>query len=143
MTLLISFVVGLIFGLGLIVSGMADPGKVTSFLDLTGNFDPSLVMVMAGAIAVGATAFRQARRMGRTLLGSPMQLPEATPIDRRLLLGSTLFGIGWGLAGICPGPGLVLLGMGDTRGLMFCLAMLGGMALFKRLQRPHSNLASA
>ncbi|UWE18872.1 YeeE/YedE family protein [Herbaspirillum huttiense] len=126
---------GLLFGLGLIVSGMADPAKVLGFLDLAGQWDPSLALVMGGAIAIGLPAFTLARKRQRTLLGEPMQLPTARTIDRRLVLGSLLFGIGWGIAGICPGPALVLLGMASGKGLAFVLAMLAGMLLFRWNER--------
>ncbi|TDY89149.1 UNVERIFIED_ORG: hypothetical protein DFO49_3253 [Herbaspirillum seropedicae] len=126
---------GLLFGLGLIVSGMADPAKVLGFLDLAGQWDPSLALVMGGAIAIGLPAFTLARKRQRTLLGEPMQLPTARTIDRRLVLGSLLFGIGWGIAGICPGPALVLLGMSSGKGLAFVLAMLAGMLLFRWNER--------
>ena len=131
----VSFASGLIFGLGLIVSGMADPGKVLAFLDLAGTWDPSLMLVMAGAIAVGLFAFRVAGTRPETLLGQPLQLPVPGKIDRPLIIGSLLFGIGWGLAGICPGPALVLLGSGGGEGGIFILAMLVGMALFELQQR--------
>lgn len=126
---------GLLFGLGLIVSGMADPAKVLGFLDLAGQWDPSLALVMGGAIAIGLPAFTLARKRQRTLLGEPMQLPTARTIDRRLVLGSLLFGVGWGIAGICPGPALVLLGMASGKGLAFVLAMLAGMLLFRWSER--------
>ena len=126
---------GLLFGLGLIVSGMADPAKVLGFLDLAGQWDPSLALVMGGAIAIGLPAFTLARKRQRTLLGEPMQLPTARTIDRRLVLGSLLFGVGWGIAGICPGPALVLLGMASGKGLAFVLAMLAGMLLFRWNER--------
>ena len=126
---------GLLFGLGLIVSGMADPAKVLGFLDLAGQWDPSLALVMGGAIAIGLPAFTLARKRQRTLLGEPMQLPTARTIDRRLVLGSLLFGVGWGIAGICPGPALVLLGMASGKGLAFVLAMLVGMLLFRWSER--------
>ncbi|MBP1313233.1 putative membrane protein YedE/YeeE [Herbaspirillum sp. 1173] len=126
---------GLLFGLGLIVSGMADPAKVLGFLDLAGQWDPSLALVMGGAIAIGLPAFTLARKRQRTLLGEPMQLPTARTIDRRLVLGSLLFGIGWGIAGICPGPALVLLGMASGKGLAFVLAMVAGMLLFRWNER--------
>ncbi|QJQ01298.1 DUF6691 family protein [Herbaspirillum rubrisubalbicans] len=129
-------VAGLIFGLGLIVSGMANPAKVLGFLDLAGAWDPSLALVMAGAIGIGVPAFAWARKRQQSLLGAPLQLPSASGIDRRLVLGSLLFGVGWGMAGICPGPALVLLGMGSLKGLAFVLAMLAGMKLFGWLQRP-------
>jgi len=125
----------LIFGFGLIISGMANPAKVLAFLDLTGNWDPSLVFVMAGAILVAFFAFLYAGRRKTTLLGKEMKLPAFSKIDRRLVLGSILFGAGWGLAGFCPGPALVGLGMGAPKALLFVLAMLAGMVLFELLDR--------
>ena len=125
-----SLLSSMVFGLGLIVSGMADPGKVLGFLDLAGAWDPSLAFVMAGAIAVGLPAFSIARRRAASLLGEPMQLPARRGIDRRLVLGSALFGVGWALAGFCPGPALVALGMGEMKALVFVLAMLAGMGVF-------------
>ncbi|MFJ1251995.1 DUF6691 family protein [Cupriavidus sp. CuC1] len=133
-SLLISLACGLVFGLGLILAGMANPGKVLGFLDLAGRWDPSLALVMGGAIAVGVVAFAFARRRAVSLLGVPMLLPASRRIDRRLLGGSLLFGVGWGLAGICPGPALVLLGAGAWQGAVFVLAMLAGMALFEWLE---------
>ncbi|MDF6979433.1 YeeE/YedE family protein, partial [Escherichia coli] len=107
MAIVIALVAGLLFGTGLIVSGMANPAKVLGFLDLFGQWDPSLAFVMAGAIAVGVIAFFVAGRRGRSWLGTPIQLPSATGVTARLVLGSAVFGIGWGLAGFCPGPALV------------------------------------
>ena len=130
-----AFLAGLVFGIGLLVSGMTDPGKVLGFLDLAGNWDPSLALVMVGAIAVGLVAFALAKQRALSLLGLPMQLPTARQIDRRLVLGSLTFGIGWGVAGICPGPALVLLGAGVPQGMVFVVAMLGGMAGFELLER--------
>jgi len=135
MNIVFAFAAGLIFGLGLLVSGMANPAKVLGFLDLAGNWDPSLAFVMGGAIAVGAIAFAFAKRSSMSLLGLPMQLPNARHIDRRLVGGNLLFGIGWGLAGICPGPALVLLGAGAIKGLVFVLAMLSGMAAYEMIER--------
>ena len=126
-----SLLAGLIFGVGLIVAGMANPAKVLGFLDLAGPWDPSLALVMGGGIVVGSMAFALARRRTVSWLGLPMQLPGKGRIDRRLMLGSTLFGVGWGLAGICPGPALVLLGSGSAKGALFVLAMLLGMGLFE------------
>lgn len=126
---------GLIFGFGLIVSGMINPDKVQDFLDMSGAWDPSLVFVMGGAIAVGFLAFTVAKQRGQTLLGAAIQLPTSRIIDRRLVLGSLAFGIGWGIAGICPGPGLVLVGSGSLQGIVFVVAMLGGMGLFEFLER--------
>jgi uncharacterized membrane protein YedE/YeeE len=135
MSALFAFIVGLLFGVGLILSGMSNPAKVLGFLDLAGKWDPSLALVMAGAIAVGAGAFAIARRRTTTWLGLPMSLPAATSVDRRLVIGSALFGVGWGLAGICPGPALVLVGAGAAKGLLFFAAMLAGMAVFEGLER--------
>ena len=130
-----SLLAGLVFGLGLIVSGMANPAKVIGFLDLAGPWDPSLAFVMAGAIAVGAVAFALAGRRRSSLIGAEMRLPAARAIDRRLIAGSLVFGIGWGIAGFCPGPALVALGMGQTKALIFVGAMLAGMGLFELLER--------
>lgn len=136
MNTLFSFIAGLVFGLGLLLSGMTNPAKVLGFLDLTGAWDPSLALVMAGAIAVALAAFMLAKRRQTTWLGLPMLLPVATHIDRRLVIGSVLFGVGWGLAGICPGPALVLVVAGGTKGLIFFAAMLVGMGLFEWIERP-------
>jgi len=125
---------GVIFGVGLLLSGMADPAKVQGFLDLAGRWDPSLAMVMVGAIAVGLVGFTIAKRREHSLLKLPMQLPTATKIDRKLVIGSALFGIGWGLAGICPGPALVTLAMGIPQAIVFVVAMLAGMRLLRFMQ---------
>ena len=134
-----SLLAGLVFGLGLIVSGMANPAKVIGFLDLTGAWDPSLALVMAGAIGVSFFAFLFAKKRSRSLLGADMKLPTGSTIDRRLVIGSTLFGIGWGVAGFCPGPGLVALGMGEVKALIFVAAMLAGMVLFELLEKRRST----
>ncbi len=134
MNLVASFLAGLVFGLGLIVSGMANPVKVLGFLDLAGDWDPSLAFVMGGAIAVGTIAFFVARKRVVSLLGAPMRLPASRDIDRRLVGGSLLFGIGWGIAGFCPGPGLVALGMGEVKALVFVAAMLAGMGIWELLE---------
>ena len=123
------FLIGLLFGIGLIVSGMSDPGKVLGFLDVAGAWDPSLLFVMGGAIAVSVFAFAFARRRTRAFLGGAMQLPTAADVDRRLVVGSLVFGIGWGLVGFCPGPALVALGAGHWQALVFTAAMLAGLAL--------------
>ena len=135
MAIVIALVAGLLFGAGLIVSGMANPAKVLGFLDLFGQWDPSLAFVMAGAIAVGVVAFFVARRHGHSWLGTLIQLPSATGVTMRLVLGSAVFGIGWGLAGFCPGPALVALGAGVPKAAGFVAAMLAGMATFNWLQR--------
>lgn len=135
MTIVASLLAGLLFGLGLIVSGMADPAKVLGFLDLAGRWDPSLAFVMAGAIAVGVGAFAIAGRRTRSLLGQPMRLPAKQPVDRRLVGGGLLFGVGWGIAGFCPGPAIVALGMGEAKAAVFVAAMLAGMGLFELSER--------
>lgn len=129
------FAVGLLFGLGLIVAGMTDPSKVIGFLDLAGDWDPSLAFVMGGAILVGLGAFAVAKRRTTSFLGGVMQLPTSTVIDRRLVLGSLLFGAGWGLAGFCPGPAIVSLGAGQSKAAVFVLAMVAGMAIFEWAER--------
>ena len=130
MHVLAALLSGLVFGLGLLVSGMANPAKVLGFLDLAGRWDPSLALVMAGAIAVGMLAFSVARRRTVSLLGLDLIWPKARHIDRRLIGGSVLFGIGWGIAGFCPGPALVALGMGEWKAVVFVVAMVIGMGLF-------------
>ena len=129
------FAVGLLFGIGLILSGMTDPGKVTGFLDLFGQWDPSLALVMGGAIMVGVFAFAIAKKRTTTFLGGALHLPKSTDIDRRLVVGGLVFGAGWGLAGFCPGPALVALGMGVPQAYVFVLAMLAGLGLFEVLER--------
>jgi uncharacterized membrane protein YedE/YeeE len=137
--IIISFLAGLIFCIGLIISGMADPAKVLSCLDVAGLWNPSLIVVMAGAIGVGFFAFLWAKSRKTTLLGGEMKLPSATKIDRRLIIGAVMFGIGWGIAGFCPGPALVGLGMGLPKALIFVAAMLAGMALYELLDRPRGG----
>ncbi len=130
MTILMAALAGLVFGLGLLVSGMADPQKVLGFLDIAGAWDPSLALVMGGAIALGLPGFALARRRSRSLLGAPMQLAARQTIDAPLLFGSALFGIGWGLAGYCPGPALVGTAEGLGSAAIFSAAMLAGMLLY-------------
>lgn len=130
-----SFLAGLVFGLGLIASGMANPDKVLSFLDLAGAWDPSLALVMVGAIAVAGVAFALVKRQSAPVFGREFQLPTAVHPDRRLVLGSITFGVGWGVAGFCPGPALVALGAGIPKAAVFVAAMVAGMALFELLER--------
>jgi len=132
---------GVVFGLGLLVAGMSNPAKVLGFLDVTGLWDPSLALVMAGAIGVGLLPMAIARRMQTSLLGLPMQLPWRGAIDRRLVLGSALFGVGWGLGGICPAPAVLGAALGRVDFLIFTMAMLAGMALYE-LNRKHDPQAS-
>lgn len=128
---LIAFASGLLFGLGLIIAGMANPAKVLGFLDLFGLWDPSLALVMAGAIGAALLPMQWAQRAPCSLSGEPMQLPGTRQIDRPLVLGGLIFGAGWGLAGFCPGPAVVALGSGMPQALLFVVAMLAGMLLFK------------
>ena len=130
---------GLVFGLGLIIAGMTNPAKVLGFLDLAGLWDPSLMLVMMGAISVGLIAFAWSKRHHLSLLGLKLSLPTSTHIDKRLILGNLAFGAGWGLAGYCPGPALVSLGAWGspafTGSLVFVAAMLAGMGIYEALQR--------
>lgn len=130
-----SFIVGLIFGVGLILAGMTDPSKVIGFLDIAGSWDPSLAFVMGGAILVGVVAFRFANKRSVAFFGSPMRLPDSHDISSRLVVGSLLFGAGWGMAGFCPGPALTTLGTGHPKALIFVVAMIAGMALFELAER--------
>lgn len=130
-----SFFVELLFGLGLIVSGMTNPAKVIGFLDLTGAWDPSLAFVMGGAILVGSGGFAIAKKRRHSLLGASMQLPTATKLGKRLLLGSLAFGVGWGIAGFCPGPAIVSAAAGQPKAWIFVAAMLVGMVLYSVIEQ--------
>lgn len=132
---IITFSAGFIFGLGLIISGMTNPAKVTGFLDLAGHWDPSLAFVMAGAITVAFFAFKKAESKGTTVFGESIQLPAKTDITKELIIGSMLFGAGWGLAGFCPGPAIVALGAGYQQALIFVIAMLAGMLAHEYLYK--------
>jgi uncharacterized membrane protein YedE/YeeE len=134
MIIFTSLLAGLVFGLGLIVCGMTNPAKVLGFLDLAGAWDPSLMLVMASAIAVASIAFWIAKERKLSLLGGQIQRPKTDKIDRKLVAGSLLFGVGWGIAGFCPGPALVGLGMGLPKALLFVIAMLCGMVLFEIIE---------
>jgi uncharacterized membrane protein YedE/YeeE len=125
------FFVGLLFGWGLLLSGMADPGKVLGFLDLAGSWDPSLAFVMGGAIAVGFFAFGTARKRTTNFFGGALHLPTSRDVDKPLVIGALLFGAGWGLAGFCPGPGIVSMASGQPKGLVFVVAMVVGMVIFE------------
>ncbi len=123
------YLIGVLFGLGLMVSGMTNPAKITAFLDLAGPWDPSLIFVMGGAVLVGLIAFYLAKKRTESFLGGAMHIPTRRDIDRPLIIGSALFGVGWGLAGFCPGPALVSLGTGELKSVVFVIAMLAGMVL--------------
>ena len=127
-------VAGLLFGLGLAVSGMSDPHKVLAFLDPLGDWDPSLAWVMGAALAVALSGFAVVRRRGRAVCG-PLQLPGKAPVDRRLLLGAALFGVGWGLAGYCPGPALAGLGRLAPESLLVVPVMFLGFWIAGRFAR--------
>jgi len=140
-----AFTAGLVFGIGLLLSGMTDPGKVLGFLDFTGAWDPSLALVMGGAVLVGLFAFAAARRRTVTLLGDALRLPTARDIDARLVVGSLVFGVGWGLVGFCPGPAIVSMGSGQLKAALFVAAMLVGMLIYivaERLRRPREGDAT-
>jgi uncharacterized membrane protein YedE/YeeE len=140
-----AFASGLVFGLGLIVSQMVDPQKVLAFLDLFGNWDPSLASVMAGAVAVSGLGWILARRRGTPVLVPRLEMPSRRDIDAPLLAGAALFGVGWGLIGFCPGPALTALAFGPIEVLLFVAAMLAGMALFQLLpdRGPQATARSA
>jgi uncharacterized membrane protein YedE/YeeE len=129
------FVSGALFGAGLMLSGMTDPAKVIGFLDAFGVWDPSLALVMGGAIAIALPAFAMAKKRHTSFLGDTMRLPTAKQIDRRLIAGALIFGGGWGLAGFCPGPALVSLVTGQPKALMFVAFMMLGMGLFEFVER--------
>jgi uncharacterized membrane protein YedE/YeeE len=143
MNVLVALAIGLVFGVGLIVSGMFNPAKVLGFLDLAGRWDPTLLVVMAAAVIVAGLGYALAKGREKTLLGFAMTLPAASELDRRLILGSLVFGVGWGLAGICPGPALVLLGTSQLQGLVFFLAMLAGMGIYEWIERARAQRGPA
>lgn len=133
---LFSMLMGILFGFGLLLAGMANPAKVQGFLDLAGLWDPSLAFVMGGGIGVAVVFFIRAKHTSQTLLThEALKLPQSTIIDRRLILGSAAFGIGWGIGGICPGPALVAVGTGSLGGVLFTAAMLIGMLLHSRFEK--------
>lgn len=135
MNIFIALVSGLLFGAGVVVSGMGNPEKVLAFLDLAGNWDPSLALVMIAAIPVSGLAFRFVAKSKTTLLWQVVRLPDTKRLDWRLMVGSALFGIGWGLAGICPGPAITLIAYGSAKGQVFALFMFLGMLLFATMKR--------
>ncbi len=121
-----AFLAGLLFGSGLLLSRMVNPNNVLAFLDFTGHWNPALVFTMAGAIAVAIPAFAYARRTRRTALGEAIELPDRTRVDSKLLVGATIFGVGWGASGICPGPGLLLLSRADPHAAIFVAGLVIG-----------------
>jgi uncharacterized membrane protein YedE/YeeE len=130
-----AFLAGLLFGSGLILSGMSNPAKVLAFLDISGRWDPSLAFVMIGAIVVAAIAFRVGGARARTVFGGAIHMPGAAHVDARLVLGSVVFGIGWGLVGYCPGPALTSLGVGGWPTLLFVASMIAGMTVYEAVER--------
>jgi len=130
---------GLLLGFGLILSGMANPAKVVGFLDVAGSWDPSLGLVMGGGLVIASIGFALLQKQPRTLLGEPLNLPVSRKIDLRLIAGSVLFGIGWGVTGICPGPGLVLFGAGLPEGLIYVASLLVGMTLYSVIEKLRSH----
>jgi len=146
LSVIIQFVVGLVFGLGLLLSGMSDPAKVLNFLDLggigSGTWDPSLAFVMMGAVATTFVGFRLVLKRQRPVFADAFQLPTRSDLDARTIAGPAIFGIGWGLAGLCPGPAFVALGYGSSASVVFIIAMLGGMALARALASRHPALAA-
>lgn len=141
MAFLISMLLGAIFGVGLILAGMTNPAKVLAFLDVAGNWDPSLALVMGGAIGVAAPGYALAKRRNATWLGKPLAQEPSAPVDGALLLGSIVFGIGWGLSGFCPGPALVGLGAGFLPATVFVIAMVFGMEAYEWLREAHGRRA--
>lgn len=131
---LTAFICGVLFGLGLLLSGMVNPTKVLGFLDLAGQWDPSLGLVMVGAIGAALVPLQWSSKRTRSMLGLPMRMPTSRALDRRLVGGSLVFGVGWGIAGVCPGPALALVLSGHWQILVFVFAMLAGMAIFNLLQ---------
>ena len=131
--LLMAGLAGLLFGLGLILSGMTNPAKIIGFLDITGAWDPTLAFVMGAALIVAIPAFALAGKKEKSLLGMPMLIPTNRELDKRLILGSLVFGAGWGLAGYCPGPAIASLFNGQIGTVIFVIAMLAGMQLFSWL----------
>ena len=127
----IGLMAGLIFGLGLALSGMLDPVRVLGFLDVAGHWDPRLAFVLGGAVAVSFLGFRLSRRMARPLFADRFDVPASTRVDPRLLTGAAMFGVGWGLAGLCPGPAIAGLGLGHDGSVVFAAAMLAGMAIHR------------
>ena len=139
MPVLFAFVAGLLFGLGLIVSQMTNPAKVLAFLDVTGSWDPSLAFVMIGAIAASSVGYAVAKRRGIAVLGGRLEIPSRHDFDLPLVGGAALFGLGWGMVGLCPGPAVTILPLGLWQGALFVAAMLTGMGLFSAIPSGQSR----
>ena len=140
--MLVAAIAGIVFGLGLGVSQMVDPAKVLAFLDLAGDWDPSLAFVMGGAVAVSLVAFRYSLRRRAPLLARSFALPEVSGIDARLLAGAALFGAGWGLVGFCPGPAIASFAFGQVESALFVAAMAAGMAVANLVPGPSRRLGT-
>ena len=140
--LLSQYAIGVLFGWGLIISGMSNPQKVLGFLDLTGPWDPSLMFVMLGAVMVGLGGFYVASKRTQAFFGGALHIPSRRDITKPLIIGSLIFGAGWGIAGFCPGPALVALGAGHLKALVFVVAMLVGMEISERLFSAHKKTSS-
>lgn len=143
MRIVVVYLIGLLFGLGIVISGMANPAKVVNFFDITGHWDASLAFVMGGALAVTMPGYRLVFGRARPLWEGAFRLPQAREIDRSLLGGSALFGVGWGIAGFCAGGALPALGTGRIEVVVFVAAMAGGIVLARLLQRRAARLALA
>ena len=137
--LLSQYLIGVLFGVGLIISGMSNPQKILGFLDLAGMWDPSLIFVMAGAVIVGFGGFYVVGKRTEAFFGGALHIPQRRDISKPLIIGSLIFGAGWGIAGFCPGPAIVALGAGHLKALVFVLAMLAGMALCDRFFGAHKQ----
>ena len=140
MLFLTSLIAGLLFGVGLIISGMTNPEKIIGFLDILGNWDPSLLLVMLGAVFISFFAFRFASKKSVSFLGQTINIPTKKEIDFPLIYGSIIFGIGWGLAGYCPGPAIASVAMINSQSIIFVIAMLFGMLVYELIKRSHEIL---
>ncbi len=133
---IVSLASGILFGAGLAISGMVDPARIRAFLDVAGRWDPTLAFVMGGGLIPMAAAWAIVRRWSRPIVADAFHLPATTPIDGRLITGAALFGVGWGLAGVCPGPGIAALAVAPVPALVFCAALAVGFALFRLFPAP-------
>jgi uncharacterized membrane protein YedE/YeeE len=136
------YAIGVLFGWGLIISGMSNPEKILGFLDLAGLWDPSLIFVMFGAVIVGLGGFYVVSKRTEAFFGGALHIPTRRDITRPLIIGSFIFGVGWGIAGFCPGPVLVALGAGHLKALVFVIAMLVGMEICQRFFSPHKKVSN-